>query len=166
MTTDIESGAAPSYVALNLFQPDTAYREEFTATLTQVLNKIESLVPVFGLRNPRISETGTLQYHFCTADEWVASFWSGQLWLAYSVTGKSLLRNSARMRREYFKTVIETPEWHDHDLGFLFILSCVADYKLTGDTTARGDGSASSGTALRTLAPAATLCHVLESDAA
>lgn len=137
MAEDIESGKGPSYLALDLFQPNTAYHDEFSRALDSVFTKIESLIPVFGLRNPRISQPDTYKYLFCTADEWVASFWCGQLWLAYSVTGKSIFKNSAKMRREYFRTVLETPEWHDHDLGFLFILSCIADYKLTGDITSR-----------------------------
>ena len=137
MSEEIESGNATSYVLLDLFQPPTAHKEEFSNALTRVVDKIESLIPVFGLRNPRISEPGTLQYQFCTADEWVASFWPGQLWLAYSVTGNSVFKNSARMRREYLNTVLQTPAWHDHDLGFLFTLGCVADYKLTGNATAQ-----------------------------
>jgi unsaturated chondroitin disaccharide hydrolase len=59
------------------------------------------------------------------------------MWLAYSLTGRDHYKNSARMRRPYFQRVLEHPEWHDHDLGFLFTLTCVADYKLTGDEHAR-----------------------------
>ena len=137
MESDIEKSGEVSYVALDLFQPPTAHRVQFTTALDRVVKKVESLIPVFGLRNPRISVPGTLKYSFCTPDEWVASFWTGQLWLAYSITGTEQFKNSARMRREYFKTVLETPEWHDHDLGFLFILSSIADYKLTGDLASR-----------------------------
>jgi unsaturated chondroitin disaccharide hydrolase len=137
MTGDIEKSGETSYVALDLFQPPTAHRELFTGALNRIVDKVESLIPVFGLRNPRISVPGTYKYAFCTADEWVASFWSGQLWLAYSLTGGDRFKNSARMRREYLKTVLENPVWHDHDLGFLFILTCVADYKLTGNADSR-----------------------------
>jgi len=128
---------AESYVNLELFQPPTAHLALFTATLERVIEKIDSLIPVFGLRNPRISIPGTRFYHFCIPDEWVASFWTGQLWLAHSITGQEQFKNSARMRTPYFQTVLEHPEWHDHDLGFLFSLSCVADYKLTGNERSR-----------------------------
>ena len=66
-----------------------------------------------------------------------ALVWPGQMWLAYSLTGDERLKNSARARRSYFKRVLENPAWHDHDLGFLFLLTAVADYKLTGDKEAR-----------------------------
>jgi len=142
---NLEKSGEISYALLDLFQPPTEHRDEFAAALGRVVNKVESLIPVFGLRNPRISSPGTLKYTFCTADEWVASFWTGKLWLAHSITGEERFKNSARMRREYFQTVLETPEWHDHDLGFLFILSCVADYKLTGNSAAREMGLRAAG---------------------
>ena len=132
---DADSGS--SYFDLNLFEPPTAHRAEFAAALDRVVDKVGALIPQFGSRNPRISHPGTYRYQFCIPDEWVASFWPGQLWLAYSMTGEERFKNSARMRRPYFQRVLEHPEWHDHDLGFLFTLTCIADYKLTGDADAR-----------------------------
>ena len=126
-----------SYEALELYQPPTAYLQEFQEALERALDKVSALVPRFGLRNPRMGIPGTTRYAFCIPDEWVASFWCGQMWLAYSLTGDSRLKNSARMRREYFNTVLEHPRWHDHDLGFLFSLSAVADYTLTGNEESR-----------------------------
>lgn len=126
-----------SYEALELFQPPTAHRQLFQETLNHALAKIAALVPRFGLRNPRMGIPGTTRYAFCIPDEWVASFWCGQMWLAYSLTGDSRFKNSARMRRDYFRTVLEHPRWHDHDLGFLFSLSCVSDFTLTGNEKSR-----------------------------
>lgn len=125
------------YEALELYQPPTAHRETFQAALDRAVDKITQLVPRFGLRNPRMGIPGTHRYAFCIPDEWVASFWPGQMWLAYSLTGDSRLKSSARMRREYLRTVLEHPRWHDHDLGFLFSLSTVADYTLTGNEVSR-----------------------------
>ena len=126
-----------SYAALSLFQPPTGHHDLFSGVLNRVVARIEELVPRFGLRNPRMGICGTHSYKFCTEDEWVAGFWPGQLWLAHSLTGDERLKNSARARRGYFRRILENPAWHDHDLGFLFTLSCVADFKLTGDETAR-----------------------------
>ncbi|MBX2837565.1 MAG: glycoside hydrolase family 88 protein [Gammaproteobacteria bacterium] len=126
-----------SYEALELYQPPTAHRPLFQQALDRAVAKVTALVPVFGLRNPRMGIPGTNRYAFCIPDEWVASFWCGQMWLAYSLTGDNRLCNSARMRWDYFNTVLEYPRWHDHDLGFLFSLSAVADYSLTGSKDAR-----------------------------
>ena len=137
MAMDDPADTGESYATLAHFQPPTAHKNLFAEALARALAKIESLVPKFGLRNPRMGIQGTLTYEFCTEDEWVASFWTGQLWLAYALTGNERLKNSARARRPYFRRVLENPAWHDHDLGFLFLLSCVADFKLTGDNDAR-----------------------------
>ena len=126
-----------SYATLELFQPPTAHKDQFRQALDRALAKIDQLVPIFGLRNPRMGIGDTCKYAFCTEDEWVASFWTGQLWLAYSLTGEDRFKNSARARWTYFQRVLENPAWHDHDLGFLFLLSCVADHKLTGNPQAR-----------------------------
>lgn len=137
MILDDPADTGESYATLELFQPPTAHKSEFRDALDRALAKIEQLVPVFGLRNPRMGIDDTFNYAFCTEDEWVASFWTGQLWLAYSLTGDDKFKNSARARRTYFQRVLDTPAWHDHDLGFLFLLSCVADHKLTGNQGAR-----------------------------
>jgi unsaturated chondroitin disaccharide hydrolase len=137
MTVEDPADTGESYAALALFQPPTAHKPVFEEALASAVRKVEALVPKFGLRNPRLGRPGTLQYEFCTEDEWVASFWPGQMWLAYTLTGDERLKNSARARRGYFQNVLENPAWHDHDLGFLFLLTCVADHKLTGDTQSR-----------------------------
>jgi unsaturated chondroitin disaccharide hydrolase len=136
MTVDDPADTGVSYTNLALLQPPTAHKATFEAALTRALAKVSDLVPRFGLRNPRLGLPGQLTYEFCTEDEWVASFWPGQMWLAYSLTGDPRLKNSARARRGYFQRVLDTPAWHDHDLGFLFSLPAVADYKLTGSPEA------------------------------
>jgi unsaturated chondroitin disaccharide hydrolase len=69
------------------------------------------------------------------AHSWVDSFWSGQLWLAYAHTGAEEFRAAAQALLPYFARRIACP--HDHDLGFLYSLSAVASYRLTGDVAAR-----------------------------
>ncbi|MEZ8859526.1 hypothetical protein [Vibrio sp. 10N.247.311.51] len=91
-----------------------------------------------GNRNPMIGK-GAPDYDWVYPDEyyWTDSFWAGQLWLAYSLTGESKFKNSARMRTAHFEKVLGTPLWIDHDMGFLYSLTAVADYKLTGSKPAR-----------------------------
>lgn len=126
-----------AYAKLDLFQPQTAEHALFEEALMRVIDKTEALIPRFGLRNTRISEPGSVRYKFCRPREWVAGFWPGQLWLAHALTGRSRFRNSARMRRPYFERFAATTAWSNHDLGFLFSLSTVADWKLTSDPAAR-----------------------------
>ena len=105
------------------------------------LNIVDSVVrnaPIIGLRNPMIG-AGADKHQWIYPEEyfWTDSFWTGELWLAYMVTGKQELKNMARMRNAHLQKILNTPLWLNHDLGFEFSLSAVADYKLTGNLKAR-----------------------------
>lgn len=123
-------------VQSGLHKPSTAHHLKFTNALNSVVDKVAALIPQFGSRNPGISKPDSLQYEFCSPGDWKASFWCGQLWLAHSITEEEQFKSSAIMRNTYFSNILENPESHYHDLGFLFSLSSVAHYKQTGDLTA------------------------------
>jgi len=92
-----------------------------------------------GEKRPCIGQPD-LRYAGCAGDTWVEGFWPGQLWLAYAETRDPILLHAARQHRPYFVQRLARPETHDHDLGFLYSLSMVADYKLTGDREAQCAG--------------------------
>lgn len=70
--------------------------------------------------------------------EWTSSFWTGMLWLAYELTGDSKYRLVAEHQLASYKRRIEEQlETDTHDLGFLYSLSAVAQYKVTGNVQAR-----------------------------
>ncbi|MFV0465911.1 MAG: glycoside hydrolase family 88 protein [Lachnospiraceae bacterium] len=69
---------------------------------------------------------------------WTSGFWTGQLWLAYEFTGDIRFRKAAEKQVESFRYRIQHQLGTDHhDMGFLYSLSCVASYKLTGSQQAR-----------------------------
>ena len=71
-------------------------------------------------------------------EQWTNGFWTGELWLAYQNTGDERYREAALKQAESFLERIETGNHTDtHDLGFLYSLSCVSGYKLTGNETAK-----------------------------
>lgn len=73
--------------------------------------------------------------------EWTDGFWTGLLWLCYEYTGDTAFRELAERNVESFLNRVERRiELDHHDLGFLYSLSCVAGYKLTGSGTARRAG--------------------------
>jgi unsaturated chondroitin disaccharide hydrolase len=70
--------------------------------------------------------------------EWTSSFWTGMLWLAYDITGDLKYKSAADIQIESYKKRLDDRICTDtHDLGFLYTLSCVASYKLTGDESAK-----------------------------
>lgn len=70
--------------------------------------------------------------------EWTNAFWSGVVWLAYEVTGDDKYRKLGEKHVEDFhQRVVDDVELDHHDLGFLYIPSCVSAYKLTGNELAK-----------------------------
>ncbi len=104
--------------------------------LTQAFATIRRTIPSMGTDRPWLGRAD-LTYERCDANNWVDGFWSGQLWLAYALTQDPVFLHAARAQRPYFVERLDRPQSHDHDLGFLYSLSLVADYKLTGDEDAR-----------------------------
>lgn len=77
-------------------------------------------------------------YSTAPNNQWTNGFWTGELWLAYENSGKERFRNAALTQVQSFLNRIEQGiETDTHDLGFLYSLSCVAGYKLTGNETAK-----------------------------
>ena len=71
-------------------------------------------------------------------DQWTNGFWTGELWLAYEYTGEEAFLKTALEQTESFRYRLDHEIATDtHDLGFLYSLSCVAAYKLTGNDRAR-----------------------------
>ncbi|MGF1749924.1 MULTISPECIES: glycoside hydrolase family 88 protein [Vibrio] len=110
----------------------------FEQTGINILSSIERNAPRIGLRNPMVGAgPNDYQWRYPKDIFWTDSFWTGQLWLAYMVSGESKYKNMARMRYEHLDRILATPIQMNHDLGFQFSLSAVADYKLTGNKEAR-----------------------------
>ncbi len=63
---------------------------------------------------------------------WVRGFRTGVLWKAYEYTGEEIFRNEAEFLGNILAKALDDPiERNNHDLGFLFSLSAVAEYKIT-----------------------------------
>lgn len=107
----------------------------YSHSLQRAFDTIRQTIPVMGTDRPCIGRDD-LTYERCGDSHWVDGFWSGQLWLAYDEAQDTVFFYAARAQRPYFIERLDRPETHDHDLGFLYTLSLVADYKLTGDEDA------------------------------
>lgn len=120
------------------FTPDLDIAEDFWRLAFQsALKKIDENLPLFGDKFP--APAGKNNVYSATDNvEWTSSFWTGMLWLAYEVTGNIKYRQAAEKQLDSFQKRIEERLFTDtHDLGFLYSLSCVAAYKLTGNEAAK-----------------------------
>lgn len=70
--------------------------------------------------------------------EWTTGFWTGSIWLAYEHTKDDVFKKAAEVQvNSFFERIQNKIDVNHHDMGFLFSLSCVAAYKLTGNEQAK-----------------------------
>lgn len=114
-------------------------KPEYHAALLRCVQRLRDVLPLAGLRNPKIGRDDN-RWIWCDGPDWVMGFLSGELWLAYQLTGDTTFSAAAQARRGGFRQMLDDRKARDHDLGFVFSLSSVAEWQLTGDTTARDMG--------------------------
>lgn len=69
--------------------------------------------------------------------EWTPGFWTGMLWLLYEETGDEKYRKALEpLIGTFRKRLEEDTTLETHDIGFLYSLSTLAQYKITGDEEA------------------------------
>lgn len=111
--------------------------EAISQAIQQALAKIDLGLQVFTGQFPAPSSVAGV-YPAIDNVEWTNGFWTGQLWLAYELTGAQHYLDAALQQVDSFAARIEQRINVDHhDLGFLYSLSCVAGYKITGNQRAR-----------------------------
>ena len=71
---------------------------------------------------------------------WTNGFWPGMLWQMYSATEDEIYKETAEGVEERLAGLLDTFESLDHDIGFLFLPSAVANYRKTGNKDARRSG--------------------------
>lgn len=70
--------------------------------------------------------------------DWLAGFWTGMLWLSYELTGDEIYRAIAEAQYDDYKQCCEVDAGvPHHDIGFLYIPSILAQYKVTGNRKAK-----------------------------
>ncbi|TKI07659.1 glycoside hydrolase family 88 protein [Martelella alba] len=111
--------------------------EWLRSALDEVITNLERMLPRFCDAFPSASaEAG--YYAKAMKPDWTEGFWTGMLWLAWEVTGDEKFRLVAQRRLDDFaKRLEEHINVDTHDLGFLYQLSCVNAWKLTGNIRAR-----------------------------
>lgn len=71
-----------------------------------------------------------LHYTLQDNTNWMTSFWTGNLWLAYAITQDEAYRQAAEKHLSSFTERLDKNP-PDHDTGFLYILSALWQYHLT-----------------------------------
>ncbi|MBO5228377.1 MAG: glycoside hydrolase family 88 protein [Lachnospiraceae bacterium] len=71
---------------------------------------------------------------------WTNGFYGGMLWQLYHATKDEKYRETALKVGECLDTTLEQPDKLDHDVGFMWLHTAVANYRETGDAAARETG--------------------------
>jgi unsaturated chondroitin disaccharide hydrolase len=107
-------------------------QSERKARLSDAVDRIDDNIDQFYDRFRGPSSEGLVYQPTDNADGWTASFWTGQCWLAYEVTGQERFRDAAQTQLRTFDRRLDEGNVLTHDLGFLYTLSAVAGYAVTG----------------------------------
>ncbi|MEQ9742993.1 glycoside hydrolase family 88 protein [Pectobacterium actinidiae] len=129
-----------------ILEPLNARYEAYQPPLSQVwlndaiqdvLKKVDEMLPRFSHTFPAASASEG-RYPVVEKVDWTEGFWTGMLWLAWEVTGDDKYRQVAEGLLDSFETRLDNRIKVDtHDLGFLYLLSCVNAWRLTGNERAR-----------------------------
>lgn len=109
----------------------TAYEEE----LAYIESVLKENLDLFVGKYPHVSVG-----NWYGAEEnvlWTSSFFVGMCFLAYEHTGDGIFLKYEREHLDSFRDRLDRRRGISHDLGFLYTLSCVADYKVTENPRAR-----------------------------
>ncbi len=100
--------------------------------------KIRRTSERIGASFPHLSIDG--RYDDETIDWWTNGFWPGLLWVAYRENGdESLRRIAEECEAKMDKAFLDFYGLH-HDVGFMWLLSAVADFRITGNPDSRRRG--------------------------
>ena len=70
---------------------------------------------------------------------WTGGFWPGLMWQLYAAAADPFFLEEARRAEALLTAEFRSFRYLNHDVGFMYLLSCGADWKLTGDEQARWD---------------------------
>ncbi|WP_223591945.1 glycoside hydrolase family 88 protein [Neobacillus bataviensis] len=113
-------------------------KHQVEKALEHCIRKVEENLELFKETFPDAASVNNVYSPVQNDYEWTQGFWTGMIWLAYEMTGNKKFREVAEIQVETFrKRIDERLGINHHDLGFLYTLSCVAAYKLTGNSEAK-----------------------------
>lgn len=120
------------------FNDGLVTKTQLSEAIEDALAIVDRNIDYFGDKYPTPASKDNV-YPKMDNTEWTNGFWPGMLWLAYEFTDDKKYLNAAKHHVEAFKKRIDQNIMVDHhDLGFLYIPSCVSAFKITKNENAYG----------------------------
>lgn len=122
--------------------------EETTQWAKKIFKKIDEKLTVeakrLGGKIPYIpsAETGLYEEDLGTSDPvwWTNGFWSGMMWQMYHATEKELYKKTAELNEAALDKAFEIYTGLHHDVGFMWLHTAVANFRLTGNERSKARG--------------------------
>lgn len=107
----------------------------FDKAFQNAVDKVLITSKRIGANFPHASQKGT--YVLEDPAWWTAGFWPGLLWLLYEGSAEQQFRQLAEQCEQRLDRVLDGYDRLDHDIGFMWTLTSVANYKLHGGEESR-----------------------------
>lgn len=108
-------------------------------TWDKVAKKMAKVAPEVGAGFPYTTKDGKyINEH--NDSWWTNGFWAGIMWLMYQQTGDETYRKIAEGSEEMLDKPMQDFNGLHHDVGFMWLLSAVANYRLTGNELSKTRG--------------------------
>ena len=113
--------------------------------IKSVLDRVEAKMQVVTKRTGKKIPYRTVNGRFddmsgAGINWWTNGFWGGTMWQLYNLTGNEMYKETAVYVEEQLDRTLMDHEGMDHDSGFRWLPTAVADYKVTGSKKAYNRG--------------------------
>lgn len=119
--------------------PHSISREKLEAAAMAACSKLKKFAQTHDIL--KFPDTRSKDFKYDLRDDiewWESGMYTGCYWLAYELTGDEFFRHVAEAQLPTFGERLEKRIGvNGHDVGFIYVPSCVAAYKLTGNEEAK-----------------------------
>lgn len=117
-------------------------RKWLECTFEKVKNKISKECDRVGSKIPYIAENGVYKEDKAETDIvwWTNGFWPGILWQMFNATKDEKYKIAAEGVEEKLDKAFDIYTGLHHDVGFMYLHSAVADYRITGNERSKARG--------------------------
>ena len=118
-------------------------RNDVNQVIEKVIEKFRHTVPLAAVQHnvPYASRDGKWiesPWHLGNS-WWTAGFWPGMMWLLNALSPDEIFHNEALRTTELMTEEFRVYRHLNHDVGFMYLLSCGARHKLEGDEQSKWD---------------------------
>lgn len=130
--------------AMNNYKIDMDWVNNFWEKIEK---KLSVTAPEIGAKFPYTTENGKYEDFAHGTDEegngifwWTNGFWGGMMWLMHLATGKDVYKEIAEGCEKELDRAMDVFWRLHHDVGFMWLLTAVADYRVTGNERSKHRG--------------------------